>query len=156
MLYKSSELKDFCESEIGANAKGVFATDDFMHCDREMLMQILKSNKLRCKEVELFDACIEWARAACEHKNIDATKVENLRLELGDAIYQVRFGSLTIDEFNVRHKSPEGFFTADESNEIFHMIGKSRDFESKKKSNTHIFGMQISNNEIKSSRTHWP
>lgn len=103
---------------------------NFLRCDRNVLMHMLKSDSLYCNEVELFDACIAWAGAACQQKNVDATKAENLRAELGDAIYQVRFSSLTIKEFVARHHSIEGFFTPKETNEIMCMMGNLKDFKS--------------------------
>lgn len=115
---------------ISLRANELFAGESFKQCDHEMLVRILKLDSLRCIEAELFDACIAWARVACLEKHVDASQPTNLRAELGDAITQVRFSSMKFDEFVVRHRKLDGFFTLEESNEIFFMIGKVDGFES--------------------------
>lgn len=65
-------------------------------------------------------------------KNIDIENKENLRLELDEAISEIRFCSMTSEEFAALHNLHKGFFTSDESIEIVYIIGKVKDFESEK------------------------
>lgn len=121
-------LKDLCEREIANNTMELFGTDNFIHCDQATLEHILKLETLNCQEIEIFDVCILWARAACDKKAIDGAKPKNLRDMLGNAIYQIRFGSMTLDEFVERYRKIEGFFEVAEYLEITYMIANLNDF----------------------------
>lgn len=68
-----------------------------MECDRDVLTSILKLDSLNCNETELFGACIAWAKAACKRKGVDDSKVDNLRNELGGAIFEIRFCTMSIN-----------------------------------------------------------
>lgn len=71
LLYEIKTLREFCKQRISVNAKKLFATADFMQCDREVLLQILKVSTLNCSDIELLDACVSWAEAACQRKNVN-------------------------------------------------------------------------------------
>ncbi|XP_037052233.1 BTB/POZ domain-containing protein 2-like [Bradysia coprophila] len=133
VLYDIDVLKNLCESLIEKDTVKVLKSEDFIiNCDRDLLLTILKLDTLNCRETEAFDACIEWAKAACKRRNVDPDDAENLRHELDDAINQIRFGSMTIEEFVIRQRSYGGLFSQDETNEIFYMIGQLKDFKSEK------------------------
>lgn len=132
ILYDNKQLRNHCEELISENTTNVLTSSDFIECDREVLLNILKMDTINCKETEIFNACIKWARAACKHKNLDDTDVKNLRTVLGDVVYQIRFASMSMEEFTTLHKSHEGFFSSDESIEIFYIIGKLQEFNSQK------------------------
>lgn len=132
ILHDIKPLKNRCEPEISANALKMFATDDFISCDRDLLIRILKFDSLCCKETEIFDACIAWAKAVCKQKNVYAEKPANLRAVLGKAVAEIRFGSMASEEFATIHNKFKGFFTADESSEIFCIISKLKDFKSER------------------------
>ena len=51
---------------------------------------------------------------------------------LSDAITQIRFSSMTAEEFAEIHSKYKRFFTNKESIEIFFMIGKLKGFKSKR------------------------
>ncbi|XP_031633846.1 uncharacterized protein LOC116347411 isoform X1 [Contarinia nasturtii] len=125
-------VREFCEQTISLNAKKVFVTDDFMTCDRNTLISILKLHSLDCEEMKIFDACISWAKACCKAQNNDDGNIDNLRAELGDALYQIRFSFIKIEEFAKLHKTFEGLFSPDESNELFYLFGKLNEFSPKK------------------------
>ncbi|XP_055303268.1 BTB/POZ domain-containing protein 6-B-like [Sitodiplosis mosellana] len=132
IFHDIKQLKDHCEQEISANAKKVFAGKDFIKCDRDLLIRILKLNSLCCKETEVFDGCIAWAKAMCKQKNVDTEKGVNLRAALGKAIPEIRWSSMTVEEFAAIHNKFKGFFTADESSEIFCIISKLKNFKSER------------------------
>lgn len=130
--YDMKELKDRCEQEISANTKKVFANDDFINCNHDLLIQILKLDVLDCKESEVFEACIAWTKSMCNQRGTDSEDVRLLHTILFDAITQIRFSSMTAEEFAEIHSKYKGFFTADESSEILYMIGKLKGFESQR------------------------
>lgn len=129
-IFGIEELLDICEPQISANAQKIFVSNDFINCESDLLITILQMDSLRCREIEVFDACISWAKAACERKNIDPDQMSNLRSVLGAAIFEIRFCSMKIEEFVILHRKYHGFFSPDESDEIIFMIGKLADFKS--------------------------
>lgn len=129
IVHDLKQLNDLCESKIDSK---LFASDDFINCEHDLLMRILKLDLIYCKETVIFEACIAWARAACEQKNIVADNMRNLRTELGEGLGEVRFRSMSIEEFATLHRTYEGFFTGDESVEIMYMIGKVEGFISER------------------------
>lgn len=126
------KLKKQCEEKIRTKARKIFKSNGFVDCDRNLLIQILKLNSLQCKETEIFDACIAWAKAACQRDGIDSENMENLHDMLSDVMAQIRFCSMTVEEFAAIHSKYNGFFTVDETKEIFYMIGKVPNFTSER------------------------
>lgn len=127
-LYDIEPLRTEYERHISNNTTAVFASDDFLRCDRDMLLDIMKMDSLGCTEEDAFIACITWAREHCKRIDLDDGP-ENLRAALGDAVYHIRFSSLSMKEFVALYKPIEGFFTADELTEIMNMMCKLKDFE---------------------------
>lgn len=137
LLHDIKDLIEQCIQYISENTMEVFKSDGFLvNCNRDMLVEILKLDSLNCKETVTFDACILWAKANCISKNVIAKNMENLRAELGDAIYEIRFRSLTIGEFVHLHSLYENFITAREMQEITYMIGNLKNFQSSKFNST--------------------
>lgn len=129
IFYGIKELNSICESLISSNAMEMFATRDFLNCDADVLIRILKIDSLQCSETQVFEACIEWAKNVCEQKNID-DKIENIRAELDITLREIRFGSMTIDEFLDLNNTHQGFFTPSEFMEIIYIINKFPNFKS--------------------------
>ncbi len=128
VLYQIALLQQFCEEQISMHITKVFKSAGFLECDCKILELILKLDQLTCKEVEVFDACISWARAACKRNCIELQSVAaHLREVLGDAVFQIRFCTMSVEEFASLHKLYAGFFSTDESNEIIYGIGKVND-----------------------------
>lgn len=157
LLYDLKELIEVCLQYISENTMQMFKSDGFLvKCNRDMLVEILKLDSLNCKETETFEACILWAKANCISKNVNAKKMENLRAELGDAIYEIRFRSLTIGEFVHLHSLHEGFFTAAEMQEIIYMIGNLKNFQPSKFNPTRRNEeMQLNRIVHKETRENW-
>lgn len=132
ILYDIKQLRHHCEELISENTTYVMSTAVFMDCDREVLLNILKMDTINCKETEMFHACIKWARDACKQQLLDDQDVKNLRTVLGDVLYQIRFASMSVEEFTMLHKQHEGLYSFEESIEIFYIIGKLNQFQSQK------------------------
>lgn len=132
ITYDIENLKELCESIISSNANDLFRTDGFINCDIRVLISILKLDLLDCPEAEIFKSCIAWAQNSCRKKNIDVDDMTNLRAELGDAFYEIRFGTMNHAEYAEIHKSYNGLFSTDEFTEILYMVGKIDNFKSMK------------------------
>ncbi|XP_055320447.1 BTB/POZ domain-containing protein 6-B-like [Sitodiplosis mosellana] len=114
---KNEEMIEFCEDQIVKSPKEVFASDSFKRCDKSTLKRILELS-LICAEVNVFDACLTWAKHACEKNDLDAAQAVNLRTQLGDCLKLIRFGAMTNDEFFKRYVSLKELFTSEEFEDI--------------------------------------
>lgn len=106
-------LISFCESEIIKSSKEILSTDIFQRCERDTLKRILQLD-LTCNEMDLFEACLLWAKKACIENDLDENQVKNIRLQLGDCFKLIRFGAMKIEEFTSIAMSNPGLFTPDE------------------------------------------
>lgn len=102
----NEKLKHFCEHQIQWLSDDVLESK-LQQCGRESLKHILQLDALTCKEFKLFHGC-------------------NLKRQLGDCFYLIRFGEMTIDEFGdiLSNKLYSDLFTKDELAEIMRL--KSR------------------------------
>lgn len=131
LLYDLKELQEVCEQKIRKNIPKIFATSDFLECDHHVLVQILCIEPfIDCKESDLFEGCISWARAACRRKNLNEKNPKNLRSQLNTALDCIHFGSFSIHKFVELNELYKGFFTPDEFIEITKIIGDLKNFRS--------------------------
>lgn len=121
---KNKELIHFCGGKIARSPKAVFASDDFKRCDKVTLEQILGLSLL-CNEVDIFDACLTWAKRACEQNDLDGTQDVNLRDQLGNCWKLIQFCSMTKGEFCKCYVSHKGLFTSEEFEDIMLSLSMS-------------------------------
>ncbi|XP_055310681.1 BTB/POZ domain-containing protein 3-like [Sitodiplosis mosellana] len=114
---KNEELVEFCEDKIARSPKKIFATDAFQRCDKSILKRIIELD-FTCKEIDIFDACLTWAKYACERNDLDAADAVNLRTQLGDCLNLIRFGLMIGKEFSKRYMLHKGLFTWEEFEDI--------------------------------------
>lgn len=119
-------LKAICDEKICVNAEQTIRSPMFEKIDFHTLLNILKLDALVCEEENIFNACIAWAKAACVRENMDQHNAQNLRDQLKESIYQIRFSSMTIAKFAKCIQSCPGLFDVDELQEIICMIGHER------------------------------
>lgn len=129
LRYEIDRLQEFCVKHIGMNVKDVFKTVEFLSCEREILSHILDFDSMNCDEVEVFEACISWARAKCKVDGLDVASTSNLRAAMGAALYKIRFCSMSIEQFARISKTHAGLLTGQESVEVFQAIGLKADGE---------------------------
>lgn len=121
LRYGANKLRAICEDEICVNAEQILRSSSFMEFPFDFLENILRCDALACEEKVIFDACIAWAKAACKRNNEDPTKAENLRAQLKDSVYQIRFISMDKKQIAKCISSCSGLFSADELEEIICM-----------------------------------
>lgn len=129
------DLIEDCERKISLCSTEVFASHGFINSSREVLFNILQFDSLSCRETDVFNACIAWAKNVCMKNGHDAEDKTVLRDVLGDLLYHIRFGAMTIEEFMKCYKSYKELFTEDEREEILYTIGKVIDDSQRKKFN---------------------
>lgn len=116
----NENLKEFCEMEIETHSKDVIKSDTFLRCDKAVVENILKFNSLHCREIDLFEACVEWAETCCARDGLDQNNVENVRKQLGEFLHSIRFASMTVEEI--------GMITTNERYEALFSRVELRDF----------------------------
>lgn len=119
------DLLTFCERKIGMHTEKVLQSHGFLNCDWKVLDEIVKLDELNCSEPILLEACISWAQNACQRYELNANDKENLRNQLKDVIYNIRFNQFTVSEF-VRHlkKNPNNPYHENELNDIIFIMAK--------------------------------
>lgn len=117
ILHEHPDLKEFCKKHISLNTLSVLKSDGFLSCSQKALCEILKSD-LRCQESIVFDRCLAWAKNACQQIGLDENVMLNVRNQLGECVYLIRFDTMTIQEFSQFTRKCEGFFTLDELDDI--------------------------------------
>lgn len=129
--HECKHLLEMCEKKISLHPNEVFASKGFITSCREVIFNILQLDSINCKEIEIFNACIAWAKNVCTENGSDIEDMNNLRdVLIGtettvlDLLHQIRFGVMSIEEFMVCYKSYKALFTEDERDEILYTIGK--------------------------------
>lgn len=140
ILYDVQAVLVSCEIFIGEHLPELLSSDDFLEIDHDTLLRILGIEPLYCQEIDVFEGCIKWARAACQQKNLGDTETGKLRAELGDAVTQFRFKSMKLHDFVKLNETYKGFFSAEEFIEITNIIGGLLNFTPRKFNNTRRSG----------------
>lgn len=119
MHYEQSDLKEFFKLQIGLNATDVLKSQEFLTCEWNVLNEIVRIDELLCRESTLLIACINWARNACERNKLNANDKTNIRNQLKDAVFEIRFKQMSLLEF-VQHlkMNPINPYSEEEMSEI--------------------------------------
>lgn len=120
-------LKYICKNRIAGATNLVLQSKDFQECSQSVLSHILQGDSLKCTEVQVFHACMDWVKVASGQ---DELTKELLRNHMGDLFYDIRFGSMQLQEFADLLPSYGNLFTADEYQEIIQTIA-SKEFQPK-------------------------
>ena len=119
--FVEEELVKKCWDLIDLNTADVVASDAFVDVDKATLAELVKRESLNVQEVDLFKAVLKWGEAECSRKEIEANPKNN-RAVVGNAIYQIRFASMTPQEF-AQNASQSGILTPEEMIFFYDNIG---------------------------------
>lgn len=133
---KLDELKEHCLKTITDETKKVLASEGFLECSNDALKCILELNSVYCEEFDLFDACIKWAKNACKEKDKDSEDMENLKNELGDCWYAIRFGAMEKEKIGECYKKNPGLFNQNELDDLFSVFASNDKYPMKIFKNT--------------------
>lgn len=131
-LFEAEKLKTVCEVEIGIDAEKSLQSKSFVDLPYEHLQTILTCDALACEEKIVFHAVLSWARAACQRCNLDPRDVRNLRAQLKESVFQIRFTSMSAKEYAECIQICPKLFSVEELVEIACMIGRLNAFQEKK------------------------
>lgn len=97
-LLFDSDFISLCWHKVDEWTKDVISSDAFNQIDHQVLVLLLQRDSLSVDEVDLFRATVRWARHECQRRGLDETAV-NIRHVLGQALYLIRFPSVSGDDF---------------------------------------------------------
>lgn len=123
ILFDLHELRRFCEQKIGQYPCEFFRSDSFLNCDVDVLRNVLQLTALECSEAAVFDGCMAWAKQAyAPHRPPSLLNANELRTQLNDLFYEIRFGEFTHKQFHDRYRLYGGLFSLEEFRDITMMI----------------------------------
>lgn len=123
IFYENLKLRTVYEILLFFTMTLLIESKSFLQCSKRLLVNILDMETLRCTEKELFDACMSWVREACGQTDLTRQIVNS---HLGDSFNKIRFGAMSLEEFDTIKSSYKGLFTADEYNSIVQMIATKK------------------------------
>jgi hypothetical protein len=110
--YDENKLEEKCWDLIDLKTSETVAFDGFSDINQATLVELLKREPLNVEEVDLFKAVLKWSEAECSRKGIEAN-AKNKRAAMGNAIYQIRFASMTLQDL-AQNVSQSGILTPEE------------------------------------------
>ncbi|XP_055306154.1 BTB/POZ domain-containing protein 3-like [Sitodiplosis mosellana] len=120
LMLDNETLKQFCEKHISAYPDDIFKSATFQRCDQIVLKHILLLNSMACREFEVLDACLVWAKYSCNLNNVDENNPLNLKAQLGECFSLIRFGAMKSEEFATHSILHREMFTAEELADILY------------------------------------
>jgi hypothetical protein len=119
--FHENKLEEKCWDFIDLKTNEAVASDGFSDINQATLVQLLTREPLNVEEVDLFKAVLKWSEAECSRKGIEAN-AKNKRAAMGNAIYQIRFASMTLQDL-AQNVSQSGILTPEEMLLFFEKFG---------------------------------
>ncbi|CAB4043719.1 BTB POZ domain-containing 6-like [Paramuricea clavata] len=119
--FDENKLEEKCWDFIDSKTNEVVADDGFSDINQATLVELVKREPLNVEEVDLFKAVLKWSEAECSRKGIKAN-TKNKRAAMGNAIYQIRFASMTLQDF-AQNVSQSGILTPEEILLFYEKLG---------------------------------
>ena len=111
------KLLERCWNIIDSKTENTLLSDSFTEVDYQTLVQILGRDTLRAKETVVFAAAIRWAKAECTRQGRD-TSPQQCREVLGEALYFLRFPTMTLSDFADGAGKNAGLLSMQETNDL--------------------------------------
>lgn len=121
IFHDHKDLMKACEMRILLNTSDVLESAGFLECNKNALAHILKMNVLSCSEVDVFQACMAWVRTKSQQNTVSKAIVKRY---LGDLYYEIRFASMSIQEFCALESKYKAVLSTD-FNTIIRIISQS-------------------------------
>lgn len=119
----SERLMRALKEDVCIFAEQIFRSSSFLKFKYNLLEFILRCSSLAYEEKRILNRCLAWAKAACKRSKQDPTAV-NLRAQLKESIYHIRFGSMTSEEFASCIQPYPELFTVKELHEIIGLVNR--------------------------------
>jgi len=118
ITFDRNELKKSFLQKISQQPKEVLASIGFYNCSHDVLKLLLTSVDWKCDTKEVFDACMVWAKQACEKNKIDASTMENRRIQLGECLHLIQFDLMSQQQIAQCILNYRGLFDKEELEDI--------------------------------------
>ena len=105
-------LQNKCLEYIIKNATIVLSSPGFLKLSHATFLSLLGKDELAAGEIEIFQAAVKWAKHQCETRQMPIDG-QNMRMQLGEALFQIRFPVMPIEEF-ARVVDSSGILTKEE------------------------------------------
>ncbi|XP_055303109.1 kelch-like protein 41a [Sitodiplosis mosellana] len=125
VLFKRKDLMEFCNTLAKSEISAVVQSRCFMECDQKVLRHILKLDPLSGPNTDVFQACIAWAKSACQQKGLDGDQPQNVRDQLGQAFYEMPFALISQANFFNFVPPNATLFANEDLVEIIQMVASS-------------------------------
>ena len=109
LQFDEKKLEKKCWDMIDLKTSEAIVSDAFTDICQRTLAEFLTRDSLNVKEIDLFKAVVKWSEAECLRKGKESS-TENKRAAMGNAIHQIRFASMTLEEFG-QNVSRSGLLT---------------------------------------------
>ena len=109
LQFDEKKLEKKCWDMIDLKTSEAIVSDAFTDITQSTLAEFLKRESLNVKEVDLFKAVVKWTESECLRKGKELN-TKNKRAVMGNAIHQIRFASMTLEEFG-QNVSRSGLLT---------------------------------------------
>lgn len=87
------------ESILSSHTPIILKTSSFINCSHYALDQFLQLEYMNENESNIFRFCLKWAREACKKNGTDPNDLKNVRHQLKNSVYRIRYGAMTMVEF---------------------------------------------------------
>lgn len=87
------------ESSLCFHTRIILKKSKFINCSYYALDHFLQLEHLSEYESKIFRFCLEWAREACKKNSEDPNDLKNVRHQLKNLVYRIRYGAMTMAEF---------------------------------------------------------
>lgn len=101
------------EQKIGQNPNELMKSPLFLNCSLNVLAKFLKLVLRVWSPVETVIGCMEWGKAECARKRIQASP-RNLRNQFGTVFNLIPFDELTLEQFSQYIVTYKSFFSTEE------------------------------------------
>jgi hypothetical protein len=100
IVANETDLANSCLAYIKHHTSAVIASRSFLESSSAVLLRILKQEEATATEIELFEACVAWARSRCAPGYRDDP--DTLRRHLEPMLSLIRFPSMSPEDFACR------------------------------------------------------
>lgn len=99
-----------------------FVPNALVHCSESVVKSALALDFPNRNESMIFDAVINWAKNQCTLTQTDPNIDENLRNAVNSVFGLIKFGNMSLDQFNAKRTKYPNFFEKKEIHDILKVI----------------------------------
>ena len=97
IFFDAYELKTKVLKKISEETSAFLADKAFISLSKNSLQQILKLDEVNATELDVFSACVRWAKKQCKKKTVTGNMIREI---LGENLFLIRFPTMSLEDFN--------------------------------------------------------